>query len=825
MPNPAVDHDRICGDCPDNAVLSDLVLGKLPREAIEQLSKHVEACSTCQGLLDTLDDLADSVVRDIRAASSQVQIDEHLEQQIREAAKIGPAVWSVKSQRMPRGQREADDLAGQHLGQYELLERIGRGGMGVVWRAMHTRLKRHAAVKLLSNDRLCDSQAVARFAREMEAVGRLDHPNLVRAHDAGEVDGQLYLAMEYLDGADLSRVVRNHGPLAVADACEVVRQTAQGLQCAHEHGLVHRDVKPSNLMLTTEGQVKVLDLGLARLTSEPPKGNDVTGTCQVVGTGDFIAPEQAQDTRHADVRSDIYSLGCTLYFLLAGRGPFAGPEYTTFVQKVLAHTQQPAPPISQFRSELPSGLIAVLDKMLNKDPDQRFQIASEVARALEPYTASTDLKGVPAGHRQPVSDEPKEETKARHGSTWLMSLMVLMIGVLAYWHTEIILLVRGEGVLVVTGEGTTAGLVAIPATGADVQLDLDDEGTVRLKAGGYDIRVTGAEAGVVVRPERIEILRGKQTVVELRHAADTATGTARPRNPPANAPAAGQLTSRQVENSIGMRFALIPAGEFVRGSPESESGREEVEGPQRRIHLTRPFYLGVHEVTQGQYRRATGRNPSFYAVSGGGAAYVAGRNTDDYPVDSVVWEDAAAFCEALSALPAERIAERIYRLPTEAEWEYACRAGTDTPFHYGTSFSSQQANFKGKWPYGGASEGPFVGRPVPVGSYEPNAFGLYDMHGNVWEWCQDWYGPDYYATSPDVDPPGPESRQRHVFRGGGWGARADFCRSAYRSHSIEPRQYLYSLGFRVAMGRADGPCITDALRSESKAYQGRKGLQ
>ena len=806
MHSPAVEHDPARDKCPDRDVLSELVLGKLPGEAIDRLSEHIEACSTCQGVLDTLDDLQDSVVSDLKAASGVMQSDPELEQQIQKAAMIGPTVWGIQTdgeaKQAAQGQTQPDELPGSQLGQYELLERIGRGGMGVVYKALHVRLKRHVAVKLLSKDRLCDSQAVARFMREMEAVGRLDHPNLVRAHDAGEADGQHYLAMEYLDGTNLSRVVRVHGPMTVADACEAVRQVALGLQYAHEHGLVHRDIKPSNMMLTGEGQVKVLDLGLARLTTETARSDGLAGMRQVVGTGDFIAPEQGQGTRHADARSDIYSLGCTLYFLLAGRGPFTGPKHATFVQKVLAHAQEPIPPISQFRSELPSGLIAVLDKMLNKDPDQRFQTASEVARALEPYSANSEIKGVLTGCRQPVSDRPEGDTKARHGSTWPMSLvlvLVIVIGVLAYWHTEIILLVRDEGVLVVTGERVAAGLVATPATGADVQLDLDDNGTVRLKAGRYDIRVTGAEVGVVVRPDRIDIRRGKQTVVELRHTAGTTTGTARPRNPPANNPAAGQLTSRQVENSIGMRFALIPAGEFVRGSPESESGREEVEGPQRRIHLTRPFYLGVHEVTQGQYRRATGRNPSFYAVSGGGAAYVAGRNTDDYPVDSVVWEDAAAFCEALSALPAERIAERIYRLPTEAEWEYACRAGTDTPFHYGTSFSSRQANFKGKWPYGGANEGPFVGRPTPVGLYEANAFGLYDMHGNAWEWCQDWYGPDYYATSPDADPLGPESGQRHVFRGGGWGVRADYCRSAHRSHAIEPRQYLYSLGFRVAM--------------------------
>ena len=159
---------------------------------------------------------------------------------------------------------------------------------------MHTRLKRPVAIKVLPAGRLHDPQAIARFQREMEAVGKLDHPNLVHAHDAGEAEGQHYLVMEFLDGTDLRKLVRSSGPLPVADACEVVRQAALGLQYAHEHGLIHRDVKPSNLMLTRDGTVKVLDLGLARLTDETAMPGDMTGTGQVVGTGDFIAPEQGR---------------------------------------------------------------------------------------------------------------------------------------------------------------------------------------------------------------------------------------------------------------------------------------------------------------------------------------------------------------------------------------------------------------------------------------------------------------------------------------------------------------------------------------------------
>lgn len=289
--------------CPSRDTLSYLTLGRLPLDQIEAISTHVEDCSTCQAALETMDGLEDSVVVSIKMGGSIVAPDPDLAEAIEEAEAIGSRVWGSVA-------AEFDEPPAT-LGQYELLERIGRGGMGSVWKAMHVRLKRLAAVKLLPTERMQNDQAVARFQREMEAVGRLDHPNLVRAHDAGESDGQHYLVMEYLDGRHLGQVVRALGPLPLADACEIVRQAAIGLQYAHEHGLVHRDVKPSNLMLTAEGQVKVLDLGLARLTGDQTPCDDATGTGQVMGTGDYIAPEQGQDTRRADRRSDVYSLGCT----------------------------------------------------------------------------------------------------------------------------------------------------------------------------------------------------------------------------------------------------------------------------------------------------------------------------------------------------------------------------------------------------------------------------------------------------------------------------------------------------------------------------------
>jgi uncharacterized protein (TIGR02996 family) len=243
-------------------------------------------------------------------------------------------------------------------------------------------------------------------------------------------------------------------------------------------------------------------------------------------------------------------------------------------------------------------------------------------------------------------------------------------------------------------------------------------------------------------------------------------------------------------NSIGMTFALIPAGSFLMGSPESEEGRSANEW-RHRVTLSRPFYLGVFPVTQAQYQAVTTRNPSHFQGQYGGGP--------DNPVETVPWDDAVAFCGRLSGLPAEHAAGRVYRLPTEAQWEYACRAGTTTPFHFGAVISARHANFYSPEPYGGEPPEPALKRTTPVGSYPPNAWGLYDMHGNVVNWCQDWYSRE---VAEGIDPVGPEEPGEGLpyrcVRGGAWCFHGQYCRAAHRNHAtIGPgnRREFYS--FRV----------------------------
>jgi formylglycine-generating enzyme required for sulfatase activity len=256
-----------------------------------------------------------------------------------------------------------------------------------------------------------------------------------------------------------------------------------------------------------------------------------------------------------------------------------------------------------------------------------------------------------------------------------------------------------------------------------------------------------------------------------------------------------------VANSLGMSFAPIPRGSFMMGSPSSETDRGDDETPHE-VKITKDFHLGVHEVTQGQYEKLMGVNPSFFTPTGPGKAKVKVKDTSKCPVECVTWRDAALFCKKLSALAEEKAAKRTYRLPTEAEWEYACRAGTTTPLHYGDNVDSYAANFNGLSPYGVGRGGPFHRRPVDVGSYAANKFGLFDTHANVMEWCQDWYAADYDAKSPAEDPAGPAEGKEKVTRGGSWSNSGKACRSAVRT-KLAPDQSHYGLGFRVVMMRGE----------------------
>ncbi|WP_168175844.1 serine/threonine-protein kinase [Thermogutta terrifontis] len=283
------------------------------------------------------------------------------------------------------------------LGEYEILDQLGKGGMGVVFKARHRRMERVVALKTLPPQAMKDPESVQRFYREVKAAARLSHPNIVTAYDAGEQHGIHYLVMEYVDGQDLASLVKEHGPMPLEEALECVLQAARGLAYAHSQGVIHRDIKPSNLLVDRSGVVKILDMGLARLMFDPAKdgvtGDQLTATGQVMGTCDYMAPEQAVSTHRVDGRADIYSLGCTLYRLLTGEPPY---PRQTLMEVLVAHREAPIPSLSKARPDVPVEVDMVFQRMMAKRPEDRYQRMEEVIEALE-HCLAVCRAGVPAG--------------------------------------------------------------------------------------------------------------------------------------------------------------------------------------------------------------------------------------------------------------------------------------------------------------------------------------------------------------------------------------------------------------------------------------------
>ncbi len=693
------------------------------------------------------------------------------------------------------------------LGNYTILDKIGAGGMGQVFKAEHRRMKRIVAVKVLPTNMMKNPAVVARFEREVTAAAKLNHSNIVTAFDADNVNGIHLLVMEYVEGSDLSATVKKNGPLPVEQAVNYILQAARGLEAAHAEGIVHRDIKPGNLLLDKKGTVKILDMGLARIGGAAAGQAELTSTGTVMGTVDYMAPEQALNTKAADARADIYSLGCTLYYLLTGKATYDGD---TLMAKLLAHRDQPIPSIRADRPEVPEQVEAIFNKMVAKKVEDRYQTMTEVIADFDELT-----------------DGRKSSSSAS------LSVGAASDSDLADFLDEL----------------------ALPA-GSTVQRSLPPV-TRKRKVGGKKknnkpLLIAGGVVGSLILVVGIVLsfsIGGRKPSADVPSAATQAPAKESPKATvaakqgwhgwPADAPKpaiapfdATQATKYQQEwaaylnvpidytNSIGMKFRLIPPGEFQMGSTQTEIEdalkgaadnehyksciRSEV--PQHKVILTQPTYVGVHEVTQGLYERVMGKNPSEFAATGNGKVQVAGLDTTRHPVEMASWNDAAEFCAKLSQQEKRKpcyfvAGETVtmldgsgYRLPTEAEWEFSCRAGTTTKFWTG---DKDEDLLQAGW-FGTNSSG----RTHAVGELKANPFGLHDIHGNTWEWVQDEWIPAYYGQfqeKPALDPGGALSTGVHrVFRGGCWNTGAFSCRATTR-FTFEPTPRHFNVSFRVSL--------------------------
>lgn len=771
------------------------------------------------------------------------------------------------------------------LGRYRVDRELGRGAMGAVFLAYDTELKRFIALKFQNTGAADKSRSLARFQREARSAAVLTHPNLCRVYDIGEYQGLRYIAMEYIEGKRLSMYIAADA-IRPRQAATVVQHLAQGLATAHKNEIIHRDVKPDNILINQVGEPVLTDFGLARDNYSGSSSTTQVGV--ILGSPAYMSPEQAAGNLSAmGPTSDIYSLGVVFYEMLTGQLPFRGA-----VTEVLASVLMSQPKlIRELRPAVPPGLAAICERMMAKQQQERYQSMGEVAQALREWFQSTLADSAelavtgPAGPQDPsglvslvsadltcdtepilVSIEPTIELASPVAPNVAGTPAIQVAGP---QHASSSLWgepddIREGGSRGALGRRLLAGMavsavvvcsiiVYFKVNTGLVRIEVDDPrasvlidgskatinaagiGEVRLSVGEHEYSVE--RGGAVVRSSsKFEITRSGRKLLSIQlqeaGAAPVAatTGVAAPNVPVSEAvgdstilPARVPFDAKQArafqdaaalrygvpveyKNSLGMRFRLIPPGEYLMGSTPEEieewnkiwaADTEELklipqsEGPQHPVKLSEPFYLAVHEVTQRDFESVLGRNPSSFHPTSTNVVTRSGVQDQDVsllPVDTVNWQDAVEFCEKLTQLESRGV--QGYRLPTEAEWEFACRAGTITRNWAGDTEESalRGANFRKR-------------SPLCVGSLEANPFGLHDMLGNVWEWVYDWWDPEYYGRyvdGPVSDPKGPETGGMKCLRGGSWGQDLIRMRSAIRFREV-PKARNAGFGFRVAL--------------------------
>lgn len=425
--------------CPDAHLLERFLFGEAQQSESSVIEKHINHCDSCLSFLDSLSARRHTIEQFLQEVSPD---DEFLSEPQLESlkARVDKIQLSQNSAWTLEERAESTEVIKRPppkcIKDYEILQELGEGGMGIVYKAKHLRLHKIVAIKVLADRHVNKSERIRRFVYEMRVIGELSHPNIVEATDAGEIDGTYYLVMEFVDGKDVSKLVRNNGPLRQSDACRIALEVAAGLEYIHDTNRVHRDIKPSNVMVAVDGRVRILDLGLARL-AESEFDDEFTSTGEVIGTLDYMSPEQAMDSHTVDIRSDIYSLGCTLYKMLAGVAPLDNPAFRTPLAKLDAHRSGKIARVEDLRPEVSVALGNIIHQMLARNPEDRFDSPSEVMEALAPFAEESDLKALSTTNRVDGESETVNHTAKtlaskpkRNFASWTM-LARLSVPVLA----------------------------------------------------------------------------------------------------------------------------------------------------------------------------------------------------------------------------------------------------------------------------------------------------------------------------------------------------------------------------------------------------------
>jgi eukaryotic-like serine/threonine-protein kinase len=629
-----------------------------------------------------------------------------------------------------------------------VLQRLGRGGFGTTYLAEdEDKLKERCVVKQLTPNvqgTWAMNKAVELFKQEAEQLQKLgsEHLQIPSLSAYFDQDGYLYLVQQYIDGLNLFKLLQQQGVLRESEIRQLLLDLLPVLKFIHSRGVIHRDIKPENIMRRRDnGQPVLIDFGVSKQLSQTVMAKPGTN----IGSQGYAPIEQMQDGE-AYPASDLFSLGASCFQLLTGVHPYR--LWTEHGYGWTANWRQ------YLRGSVSDDLGRVLDKLLQKERQYRYLSAEEVLRDLQQQSAPPKPKPPQPAPPQPVPTTP---------NGWTRRDLINFAGFAGLGWLAFVIFGEKFGRNESGQETPTTSPQPRPRVTSTPEITLPPEipvqstptQTPRIIANRFQFEVVNvnAQGNIINRSNK-----------------------------------QAEFFRDDLGNGVFMDMVFIPNGTFQMGSPDREQGRDNDEGPQRRVTVA-SFSMGKYAVTQAQWEAVAALPQINLSLNPNPSAFK-GANR---PVEKVSWNEAMEFCARLA-----KKTGRAYRLPSEAEWEYACRAGTTTPFYFGETITTDLVNYDGDYTYGNAPKGIDREQTTDVGSFPPNAFGLYDMHGNVWEWCADAWHENYQGAPSDgrVWEGGDDKYRMH--RGGSWDYYPLYCRCAYRYRYRVVVRYD-SLGFRVAV--------------------------